>query len=193
MLGTCFTLAIGRANVHNRELRQHARDLADPLLPGRRAPEVVDPKEATLEQVLPQALHFHVREPRGADVGPDQDRTLEQLIVAEPHHPVVDVAAGVATDGNLGEVRQPREQVDFAERVVGAPADAAGFRPDAPKHPLADSEAAVAEVAGRNPDARAGAFDHPEPLRPRHAARGDDDGTHHGEAGNQARHGWIGL
>ena len=155
------------------------------------APEVVHPEEPALEQVLPQALHLRIRERCSTDIRTDQHRTLEQLIVGEPHDPVVDVAAIVPADGNLGQFRQARQQVDFAKRVVGAPANPAGFRPVAAEHPLADGESTVVEVLRRNPNAGPGAFNDTKPLRQRHRAADGDQREHEGETSTQARHGWI--
>ena len=77
-------------------LRQHALDLLDPLPPRLFAPEVVDPEEAALEQVLAQPLHFLVAEPRGADVLHLDERALEQLVVGEPDDEVVRLAVAGA-------------------------------------------------------------------------------------------------
>ena len=125
------------------------------------------------------------------DVRTNQHRTLEQLVVGELHDPVVEIAAAVPADVNLGQFGESREQVDFTKWVVGAPANSAGFRPIAAEHPLADGESTVMEVLRWNPNAGTGTFEDTEPLRKRHDSADDHECEHDGDASTQARHGWI--
>src|SRR5678815_4687056 len=74
----CVSDGIAWRDVDNRKLRQHTRDLIGPLIPRRCAPEVVYPEEPALQQVLPQALYFRLRERGSANVRTNQHRTLEQ-------------------------------------------------------------------------------------------------------------------
>src|SRR5688572_12879881 len=104
----CVSDGIAWRDVDNRKLRQHARDLIGPLIPRGCAPEVVHPEEPALQQVLPQALYLRLRERGSTDVRTNQDRTLEQLVVAELHDPVVEIAAAVPADLNLGQFRESR-------------------------------------------------------------------------------------
>src|SRR5262249_33377035 len=77
-------------------------------------------------------------------------------------------------------------------RVISAPADAARLGAVAAEPPLADGEAAVAEVFRRHPDTGAGTLDHAaEPLRERHRAADRDQRDDEGETRTQARHGGI--
>src|SRR6185436_622123 len=131
------------------------------------------------------ALHLRVRERGSSNVRPDQHRTVEQLIVGELHNPVVDIAAAIAADVNPGHFRESREQVDFAERVVGAPPNPAGFRPIAAEHPLAKGESTVVEIPRWNANAGAGAFEDAaaEPsLRKRDRSADEDEYERDGDA-----------
>ena len=69
--------------------RQHPRELRHPVAPRARAPVVVHPHEAALQQVRAQPLDLRLGERGGADVLHVQVRALKQGVVGEPHDDVV--------------------------------------------------------------------------------------------------------
>jgi hypothetical protein len=64
---------VAERNVLDRIVRRrkHAPDFARPALPGAGAPEVVDPEEPALEQVVAKAFSFFRLQTDRADVGRD--------------------------------------------------------------------------------------------------------------------------
>ena len=123
--------------------RQHAADLRLPVLPRGGAPEVVDPEEPALEQVVPELGDLRAAQPDGARVGGHDERAVEQLAVGERHHPVVRLAPPVEAHLGRRQVREPEHQVDARVRVVGDPAHAERLVADAAVHQLAEREVAV--------------------------------------------------
>ena len=101
--------------------RQHAPDFPPPMVPRRDAPEVVDPQEATAQQVVAQALDFEGIQADRADVRHEDERVVEQLLVVQRHHNVVRIVARPA-DRRGGELVEPAHEVAVALGIVGGPA-----------------------------------------------------------------------
>ena len=128
---------------------EYFADLTDPLFPRVGAPEVIDPQESPLEEVLAQARRLHVTDAHGADVRRHDHRALKQRRVGQPHDPRVWIAVCVPADGDLGQLRRPDHQVDSGIGIVGEPADAPRLAPHLRVHQLADREAAIGKILGR--------------------------------------------
>ena len=180
-------LVLGR-NVEDAVPGQYAMDLARPLLPRRRAPEIIDPQEAALQQVLAQPRRFFLREFQRADIGRHRERAAEQRIIGEPDDPGGRLAFALAADRRLGQLRHARHQVDAGIGIVRRPAHALRFTPDAPVHDFANHERAVFEVPGGKTRRDAGALRQAalSPLR-RHGRR-ESDCTNRCAGGDHAAH-----
>ena len=125
---------------------EHLGNLARPLPPRQRAPEVVHPQEPALEQVGAQAIDFLGPEPERTDIGRHGQRAIEQRVVGQPDDKVVRMPLVVAADARLGELGQPRRQIDFGVGIVRLPADAHRLDPHAAVGQTADDEGAVGHV-----------------------------------------------
>jgi hypothetical protein len=66
-----------------RGLGKHLANLCLPDLPRVRAPEIIHPQEAALEQVRPEFGRILAREEQPAHFLHDDDRALKQLLVCE--------------------------------------------------------------------------------------------------------------
>ena len=150
--------------------RQHLGDLARPLVPRAGPPEVVDPQESALEQVLAQPLRLYRPQAHRPDVRRHQERTTEHRVVRHSHHPVVGIADLVQVDVRGGHLRQPDHEVDVGERIVGRPAATRTLAPVARVHQPTEGEPFIDVIgwpkAGRVPGAAVA------PLRERDRRQG---------------------
>ena len=128
--------------------RQHLADVADPVVPRVRPPEIIDPQEAALLEVGAQRVGVLVAEERRADVGGADDRALEQQRIRNAHRDVVRLAAGLAADRGLGQLAEPRREVDVRVPVIGRPSGAARFPPIARVDQAAEVECAIERRCG---------------------------------------------
>ena len=86
--------------------RQHASDLLRPLLPGGRAPEIVDPQEPALFQIRAEVLHLLVRQARRAHIFHEEHVAAGEQRIGQPDDDVVGLMGGVEPDAHerqLGE------------------------------------------------------------------------------------------
>ena len=143
-----------------------------PVLPRRRAPEVVHPQEAALEQILAQPQHFDVAEAHRAHVGRHGVGAIEERVVGEPDHVVVGPLAGILADGRPRQLREPDQQVVVAVGIVGLPAGARVLASDALIHDPADRKGAVGKLWRRHadPDAAEAELRRHQRRRRHHAA-----------------------
>src|SRR5687767_13438446 len=74
---------IRQRDVLDRTAGEHLADDARPVLPRSGTPEVIDPEEPALEEILPQLHHFALVEAHGANVRRDRVRTVEQRVVSQ--------------------------------------------------------------------------------------------------------------
>src|SRR5207237_2329857 len=144
-------------NVEEWEHGEHLAHCLGPLLPRARAPEIVHPEEAALEEIFTQAGRFERREPDGADIRPDQKWALEQRIVSQVNGPVARVAVGVLADPRFGELGRPDHQIQPGVGIIRRPAETVRFPAVAGVHQFAYGEGAVAEVGRRHVERHSGA------------------------------------
>ena len=139
-----------------------------PHCPRARAPEVVAPHEAALQQVRPELRDVGVAELGGAGVFDVDERAVEEIVVAAAaHDEIFGIAFAVDADGGLRELGESNAEVDVGAGIVGAPALAAGFAVGARVHQTAEVKLAVLEGAS----SEAGRLAAPAP--PHVAARPD--------------------
>ena len=122
---------------------------AGPLFPGRRSPEVVDPEEPALYQVVPQAHNFLRPQAHRPDVGRQHEGTAEELVICDVDDPVIGLASLVEVDVGGGELREPDHEIDVSEGIVGRPTSAGRLAPDARVRQSTERESIVV-VAGRS-------------------------------------------
>jgi len=84
--------------------RKDFSDLAFPDIPRIRAPEVVDPEEAALQQVRPEPLCIFRAEEQPAHFLHDDDRTLKQFIVSQSNDQMIRLARLIEADRDLREL-----------------------------------------------------------------------------------------
>ena len=84
--------------------RKHLSNLAFPDIPRVRAPEVVHPEEAALQQVRPELRGILGAEEQPAHFLHDDDRALKQLVVGQSHDEMIRLAGAIEADGDLREL-----------------------------------------------------------------------------------------
>ena len=172
---------IGR-NVEDRVLGKYLPHRVGPLLPRARAPEVIDPQEATLQEIFAEPGDFQRRQSDRADVRPDEERAFKQRIVGEVNRPVLRLALRVLADARFRQLRRAKHEVEAGIRVVRGPAETVRFAAVAGVHHLAYGEGTVAEVRRGHVERHTRPFHDPEPLSPGCGCRGcqeqaDDEDT----------------
>ena len=128
--------------------RQHLADLADERFPGPRAPEVVDPEEAALQQIVAQALGILGGEAGAARIRRHHERALRTARDRSgARRGDWDRSASRPTCVLVSSDRRDRE-IDVGVGIVGAPAEAALLAAHLPIHQAAEVPRAV-EVGRR--------------------------------------------
>jgi hypothetical protein len=112
-----------RRQIEDRKFirRQRLPQLANPVVPGVAAPEIIDPEKAAFLQVQSHRLRLVIGDERAADFRGHHERAVEDFRIREPNKQMVWLAARVFADIRFRQFGQANRQVDVGARPVGIP------------------------------------------------------------------------